>query len=144
MKTPLSLLLCSVTLVFLSGCQLAGLHLGATPFAPPADLAGLRLERVESASVTLPKVWLERHDGRLAVVGSVLRRFDAPDTTHTTLKVDLLDAAGHLLRELDGTFAPRRLERHGSHPALGIYRIGLDPLPDGVAAIQVRAKEGGP
>jgi hypothetical protein len=117
----------------ISGCT--------TPFRPPSDLAHVRLQGVDSPVVMVEKIWLERKDGELALRGYVLKRLAATDTTVTHLDVTLYDASGRVLRTSQESFTPKQIVRRHRGPAYASYRIALDPLPTGVARIEVRAHE---
>jgi hypothetical protein len=120
--------------VLLAGC--------ATPFRAPSDVATIRLERIDSPTVVVDKIWLARKAGSLAVVGSVTKRLYAGDTGNTHLDVTLYDAQEQVLRFTIEHFEPRHLVKHFRRPAYGSYRILLDPLPAGTVRIAVRAHEG--
>jgi hypothetical protein len=112
-----------------------------TPFRPPADLAHVRLHGVDSPVVRIEKIWLERKNDQLAVRGYVIRRLEATDTTRTHLDVTLYDAGGRVLRTSRETFSPKQIVRRHRRPDYASYRVVLDPLPRGVARIEVRADE---
>jgi hypothetical protein len=121
--------------VLLAGC--------ATPFRAPPDVAAIQLERVDSPTVIVEKIWLERRDGQLVVKGYVLKRLNAGDTDDTHLDVTLYDAQGQELRSTVEHFEPRHLTRRFRRPAYGSYQIPLDPLPGGTLRVEVRAHDGG-
>ncbi len=134
MKTLLILLLGAVGAI-LAGC--------ATPFRAPADVAHIKLERVDSPAVIVDKIWLERKKGRpLFLVGGVLKRLKVTDTTQTHLDVTLYDAAGQVLRHTVEHFEPCQIVRRFSRPGIGTYRVLLDPLPTRTVRVEVRAHEG--
>jgi hypothetical protein len=133
MKT-LILLLLGAAGALLAGC--------ATPFRAPPDVAHLKLERVDSPVVRVEKIWLERKQGPLVVAGYVLKRLEATDTTQTHLDVTLYDATGRVLRATVEHFEPRQIPRRYRRPDDAVYRVSLDPLPEGTARIEVRAHEG--
>lgn len=112
-----------------------------TPFRSPPDLAHVRLQGVDSPVIRVEKIWLERKDGQVAVRGYVLRRLAATDTTGTHLDVTLYDAGGRVLRTSRETFSPKQIVRRHRGPDYASYRVALDPLPQGVARIEVRADE---
>lgn len=114
----------------------------ATPFRASADLASVSLEREDSPSVLVDKLWLEREGGGWRVRGSVLKRLGAPDTPGTHLDVILYDRDGTVLRSTCEDFSPARLARRGKFPAFGRYDVRLDALPAPVARITVRAHDG--
>lgn len=123
-----------LTTLFLAGC--------ATPFRAPADVADIKLERVDSPVVIVEKIWLERKNGPLIVKGYVVKRLSADDTTETHLDVTLYDQTGRVLRSTLEHFEPRQIHRQGRWPGLGTYRVVLDPIPAGTVRIEVRAHEG--
>ncbi|HRE05709.1 MAG TPA: hypothetical protein PKX00_08875 [Opitutaceae bacterium] len=114
----------------------------AIPFRAPSDVAAIQLERVDSPTVIVEKIWLERKSGQLVVKGYVLKRLNAGDTDDTHLDVTLYDAQGQELRSTVDHFEPRHLMRRFRRPPYGSYRVPLDPLPVGTLRIQVRAHEG--
>ncbi len=121
--------------VLLAGC--------VTPHRAPSDVAHIELAPVDSGVVKVEKIWLERDAGPLVVTGYVLKRLEAGDTNGTHLDVTLYDESGAVLRRIQASFSPARLERnYRTHPH-GRYRVTLDPLPEGTAKIEVRAHEGG-
>lgn len=133
MKT-LRLSLLSLGLALLAGC--------ATPFRAPADVAHLKLARVDSASVLIDKIWLERDNGTLVVRGYVHRKLDATTTATTHLDVTLRDSAGRILRTQAASFTPGEISLHNRPPAAASYRVPLDPLPPTTAQVEVRAHDG--
>lgn len=126
-------------LIILAAAALAGC---ATPFRSPPDVAQIELERADSPVVVVEKIWLERKQGPLVVRGYVLKRLEATDTTQTHLDVTLFDANGRVLRTTVEHFEPRQIPRHHRRPDSASYSVVLDPLPTGVARINVTAHEG--
>ena len=122
-----------VSAVGLSGC--------VTPFRPPADVAHIKLERSDSGTVVVSKIWLERKKGPLVVTGYVLKRLKAEDTTGTHLDVTLFGADGEVLRTSVEHFEPRQIPLRYRVPDSASYRIPLDPLPAGTARILVGAHD---
>ena len=122
--------------VALSGCL--------TPFRAPADVAHLRLTAVDSPTVIVDKVWLERATGSpLTVTGHVIRRLGAEDTTRTRLEISLRDGDGRILRSDMVDFTPRKIPRRARLPAATAqYRHALDPLPNGTVEVLVKAVDG--
>lgn len=120
--------------VGLAGC--------ATPFRAPADVAHIKLDRVDSPVVIVEKIWLERKDGPLVVKGYVLKRLKVTDTTQTHLDVTLYDGAGQVLRTSIEHFEPRQIKRRYRGPSYASYHVVLDPLPIDTARIEVVAHEG--
>lgn len=111
-----------------------------TPFRAPPDVAHLRLSAVDSATVLVHKVWLERRAGEpLVVAGYVMRRIAAEDTTRTHLQIVILDAAGAVLRTDTAAFEPRQIPPPTPRFRTATYRHPLDPLPATAAEISVRA-----
>lgn len=113
-----------------------------TPFRAPADVAHIKLERVDSPVVRVEKIWLERKSGPLVVKGFVLKRLEATDTTRTHLDVTLYDSAGRALRQSVEHFEPRQIPRRYRRPDDATYSVVLDPLPRETVRIEVRAHEG--
>lgn len=133
MKTTTLLLLLAAGLL-LPAC--------ATPFRAPADVAHVALDRQSSPVVRVEKIWLSRRDGQLVLHGSVLKRLRTDYTGDTHLDVTLFDSAGRALRSTVAYFEPRRIPQGHRRPATASYAVPLDPLPAGVARIEVRAHEG--
>ncbi|MDP2137465.1 MAG: hypothetical protein Q8J74_06380 [Candidatus Didemnitutus sp.] len=120
--------------LLLAGC--------ATPFRAPPGAAHLQLDRGDSPTVIVDKIWLARGTGPLVVAGSVVRRLDVTDTTQTHLDVTLYDAGGGVLRRTVEYFDPRQILPQHRRPATADYRIILDPLPAGAVRVEVRAHDG--
>jgi len=114
----------------------------ATPFRAPADVAHIRLDRVDSPLVRVEKIWLERKNGPLVVTGYVIKRLETEDTTGTHLDMILYAGDGRVLRSTVEHFEPRQIHRRWRRPDYATYRVTLDPLPTGTARIEVRAHEG--
>lgn len=114
----------------------------ATPSRPPADVAHIQLERIDSPVVRVEKIWLERKKGPLVVTGYIIKRLDATDTTQTHLDVTLFNSEGQVLRDTVEHFEPRQIPRRYRRPDYATYRVTLDPLPVGTVRILVRAHEG--
>lgn len=112
-----------------------------TPFRAPADVAQIRLERVDSPNVIIDQIWLERKDGPLAVCGNVVKRLRGDDTDQTRLEARILNSKGVVLQRVEGEFSPRHLVRHMGHPAVGTYHIDLGELPPGANRIIVSAQD---
>ncbi len=104
-------------------------------------MAQVPLQGVDSPVVLVEKIWLERRDGELALRGYVLKRLAATDTTGTHLDVTLFDASGRILRTSLESFTPKQIVRRHRRPAYASYYVVLDPLPPGVARIEVRSDE---
>ena len=132
----------SISRVLIATIAIAGLVSCATPFRAPPDVAHLRLDRVDSPLVRVEKIWLERKQGPLVIIGYVVKRLETKDTTGTHLDVTLYDANGRVLRHTVEQFEPRQIPRRYRRPDYASYRVGLDPLPAGTARIEVRAHEG--
>lgn len=116
-----------------------------TPFAPPTELAHLRLEGRDSASLILDRVWLERHDGRFFVKGYVMPKLGVRDTMGSHVIISLRDANGAELRLIGADFHPRQIPVRTRMPhAVGTYTAQLDPLPQSTAIIVVSANDDRP
>lgn len=114
----------------------------ATPFRAPPDVAHVSLIRTDSPTIHVEKIWLERKQGPLVVTGYVMKQKDATDTTRTHLDVIIFDAAGRPLRRSVESFDPRQIpSRIRPSDNFSAYRVPLDPLPTGVASIEVRAHD---
>ncbi|MDX2110364.1 MAG: hypothetical protein SFY80_09015 [Verrucomicrobiota bacterium] len=114
----------------------------ATPLRPPADVAHIQLERIDSPVVRVEKIWLERKKGPLVVTGYIIKRPESTDTTLTHLDVTLFNAEGQVLRDTVEHFEPKQIPRRYRRPDYATYRVTLDPLPIGTVRILVRAHEG--
>lgn len=123
-----------LSLLSLGGCT--------TPFRAPTEVAHIILERGDSKTVRVTKLWLERKHGTLAARGLVTRRLDATDTSRTHLDVTLFDARGRILRATKERFQPQQIPPHYRTPADATYSISLEPLPSDTARIRVQAHEG--
>lgn len=131
MNRPPSLLLAALAL---AGCALPG--------RPPPEVAHLQLERADSPTVMVSKIWLARENGALVAKGYVLKRPDATDTTRTRLDVTLSDETGRVLRRTVEHFEPRQIPHRYRAPDYASFRVPLDPLPAGTTRIAVRAHDG--
>lgn len=134
MLIPLHILVVALAIVSLTGC--------VTPFRAPADVAHVKLVRIDSPVVIVEKIWLERNNGPLVVKGFIVKRLGVSDTTRTHLDVTLYDEAGRVLRRSVEHFEPRQIRHHLRLPDLARYNVTLDPLPVGTTRIEVRAHEG--
>lgn len=112
-----------------------------TPFRAPSDVAHIQLDPVDSPTVIVEKIWLERHGGPLVVKGYVLKRLQAMSTSHTHLDVTLFDAGGGVLRTSVAHFKPQEIVRRMNRPGQASYRVALGSLPAGTSRIEVRAHE---
>jgi hypothetical protein len=137
-RLPAWILLATAVVMALAGCL--------TPFRAPADVSHLRLTAIDSPTVIVDKVWLERAAGSpLMVTGYVVRKLGAEDTTGTRLEISLRDEAGRILRSDMVDFEPRQIPRRVRLPAATAqYRHSLDPLPAGTAEVSVKAVDGTP
>lgn len=125
-------LLCMMAL--LSGC--------VTFMRTPADLAPIARTHDDSAKVKVRDFELVRYEGQLLLVGKVGRQtFDA-DTSKTHLDVTLSAGDGTVLRAFIAEFSPRQVSRGHRMPGSSSYQAVLDPLPPGLARVDVRAHEG--
>lgn len=130
----------AITILLGAAClMLAGC---ATPFRAPADVAHIVLERGDSPTVQVDKIWLERKKGPLVVKGYVLKHLEATDTTQTHLDVTLYDDTGRVLRSTVEHFEPRQIRRQHRGLSAASYSVTLDPLPAGTTRIAVRPHEG--
>jgi hypothetical protein len=129
-------LVAALAVVSLTGC--------ATPFRAPADVAHVKLDRINSPVVIVEKIWLERKNGELVVKGFITKQPGVSDTTQTHLDVILYDEAGRVLRRSVEHFEPRQIRRLQNDRLfqLARYSVTLDPLPAGTSRIEIRAHEG--
>ena len=115
---------------------------GCATTRPPSDVAHLQLAFDHSPTVMVSEIGLERENGILVVLGYVVKKIHATDTTKTHLDVILHDDQGSVLRSTVEHFQPRQIPRRDRRPDFATYRIGLDPLPERTARITVRAHDG--
>jgi hypothetical protein len=120
--------------VFLTGC--------ASFAGPPADLAQVRLELVDSPLVRVSKAWLERTEGKVVLRGHVLRRPETTDTTSTHLDISFFNRAGDLVKFTQTSFEPRQIRRRHRMPDSADFLLPLNSLPSDTNVIIVRAHEG--
>lgn len=128
------LLSSALAVIALAGC--------ATPFRAPADVAHLKLISLDSPTMDIDRIWLERRDGKLVVRGYAHRRLDAATAGATHVDVAWRDAAGRVLRATTAEFEAPPAQVPGRPAAPASYRVALDPLPAGTAQIEVRAHDG--
>lgn len=131
MKIALLLLPCAA---LLTGC--------VNFMRTPPDLAQIKREHANSAKVVVRSFELIHYEGQTLLVGKVGRLFFDADTSKTHLDVTLFAADGSALRSLTTEFNPRQIYRGHRMPGSSSYRIALDPLPPGLARIEVRAHDG--
>ena len=129
----IALLLLPVT-VFLTGCVMF--------MSTPADLASIKREHVNSEKVSVRDFELIRYEDQLLLVGKVGRIYFDADTSRTHLDVTLYAADGSVLRALTSEFNPRQVYRGYRMAGTSSYRVVLDPLPPGLARVEVRAHDG--
>ncbi len=108
----------------------------------PADLAAITHGHSDSSKVKIRNFELVRYEGRILLVGKVGRQFFDADTSNTHLDVSLYAADGSVLRSLVTDFNPRQISRAYRTPASSGYQVALDPLPPGLARVDVRAHDG--
>ncbi len=124
------------SLFVLATAALAGC---VTPFPAPSDVAHIKLDRLDSPSGVVEKIWLERTAGVLVLTGFVLKDID-PAQTH--VDVSLYAADGRLLRATVAPLEPRRTTAQARRHGDARYRVVLDPLPTDTARILVQAHDG--
>jgi hypothetical protein len=121
--------------VSLAGCA-------ASPAPLPRAAQGVALVPISSKSVTVREPALQVKDGRLQLVGFVVKVYEADTTEKTHLDVAFLDASGARLAEQTTTFYPQRLTTGRRAPnRQGHYTVPLDPLVPGTQRIEVRAHD---
>ena len=121
-------------LALLSGC--------VSFMRTPSDLTHIVREHSNSAKVKVRDFELVCHEGQLLLVGKVGRQFFDADTSKTHLDVTLYAADGAVLRALTSEFSPRQILRGRRMPGNSSFQIGLDPLPPGLARVEVHAHDG--
>lgn len=114
----------------------------ATPFRAPADVAHFKLTSIDSPTIDIDRIWIERRDGTLVVRGYAHRRLDAEDARPTHIDVARRDASERVLRQTAAAFETSSARVLGRPAAPTSYRVALDPLPAGTAQIEVRAHDG--
>ena len=127
------LLLLPVT-ALLSGC--------VSFMRTPPDLTHIAREHVNSPKVKVRDFELVRYEGQLLLVGKVGRQFFDADTSKTHLDVTFYAADGAVLKALTTEFNPRQVYRGYRMPGSSSYQVVLDPLPSGLARVEVRAHDG--
>jgi hypothetical protein len=123
-----------------AGCTYAPWKL--TPFRPPTELAHLRLEGRDSATLMVDKIWLEQYDGDHFVKGYVTPQMGVKDTTRSQVIISIRDSDGTELRSIPADFEPRQIPERSRLPhAVGTYKAHIDPLPPSAAIIVVLAND---
>lgn len=131
MKIALLLLPCAAAL---SGCVMF--------MSTPPDLAYIKREHVNSSKVKVRDFSLLHYKGETLLVGKVGRLFFEADTRKTHLDVTLFAVDGSVLRSLTTEFNPRQIYAGHRMPGSSSYQVVLDPLPPGLARVEVRAHDG--
>lgn len=108
----------------------------------PPDLAHIKREHVNSSKVTVRDFSLLHYKEQTLLVGKVGRLFFEANTTKTHLDVTLFAADGSVLRSLTTEFNPRQIYAGHRMPGSSSYQVVLDPLPPGLARVEVRAHDG--
>ena len=108
----------------------------------PPDLTHIAREHANSSKVKVRDFELVRHNGQLLLVGKVGRQFFEADTSQTHLDVTLYANDGAVLRAFTTEFNPRQVYRGYRMPGSSSYQVVLDPLPPGLARVEVRAHDG--
>ena len=134
MKLLYPILLLGFSLGF-AGCM--------TPAPRPAEWVHLQLVTVDSNEIRLAKAWFEGRDGRMTIVGLVVRQpGGARDTTASHLDVTTLDAMGEVLHHSIEHFKPRQISTRLRPKGHASFQIEIDPLPTATVVVKVRAHEG--
>ncbi|MFM8334890.1 MAG: hypothetical protein ACKODK_04975 [Opitutaceae bacterium] len=131
MKVALVLLPCAA---LLTGC--------VNFMRTPPDLAQIKREHANSSKVLVRGFELIRYKDRTLLVGKVGRLFFEADTRKTHLDVTLFAADGSVLRSFTTEFSPRQIYAGRRMPGSSSYQVVLDPLPPGLARVEVRAHDG--
>jgi hypothetical protein len=121
-------------MALLSGC--------VSFMSTPPDLAHIVREHANSAKVKVRDFELVRYEGQILLAGKVGRQFFDADTSKTHLDVMLYAADGSVLRALTAEFNPRQVYRGYRMPGSSSYHVVLDPLPPGLARVEVLAHDG--
>ena len=121
-------------LALLSGC--------VSFMRTPSDLTHIVREHSNSAKVKVRDFELIRYEGQFLLVGKVGRQFFDADTSKTHLDVTLYTTDGAVLRSFTTAFNPRQIHRSYRMPGSSSYQVVLDPLPPGLARVDVRAHDG--
>lgn len=108
----------------------------------PPDLAQIKREHANSAKVSVRGFELIRYKDQTLLVGKVGRLFFEADTRKTHLDVTLFAADGSVLRSFTTEFSPRQIYAGRRMPGSSGYQVVLDPLPPGLARVEVRAHDG--
>jgi hypothetical protein len=121
-------------MALLSGC--------VSFMSTPPDLAHIVREHANSAKVKVRDFELVRYKGQLLLAGKVGRQFFDADTSKTHLDVTLYATDGSVLRALTSEFNPRQVSRGHRMPGSSSFQVVFDPLPPGLARVDVRAHDG--
>jgi len=126
-----------VMLLGLAGCE------SFVPFQTPMDLMKIRVHRVDSAQVRVPKAWLCRERGQICAMGYVARSRRGVDTTDSHVHITIADQSGRILRELTGRFWPAEIPRLGRrhHLPYSRFQIVLEPFPAEAHTVEIRASD---
>lgn len=126
--------------LLLSALILAGC---ITPFPAPKGAKHIVLTKVDSARVAIEKIWLARDEAGLVVKGYVIRQDGAKTTTETHLDIMYYGEAGQVLAAKIGEFEPSEIPKRSRPPAaVSEYRIPVEPAPEKITRIEVRAHDG--
>ena len=108
-------------------------------FQPPKDVAGIQLEKRDSATIIVDKMWLARENGELVIKGYVMAQSRGLDTTKARLLVSIRDGRGTELRSATLGFTPQQISRGYKSPGFSTFAWRLDPMPAGAASIVISA-----
>ncbi|HVZ64184.1 MAG TPA: hypothetical protein VG838_06860 [Opitutaceae bacterium] len=122
--------------VFLSGC------LNLTRPATAVQSHGLALEVTSSAQVQVNGPRFQINHGELELAGTIAKKPGASTTAFSHLDILFYDQAGTVVLDKPIHFSPQSLghSRHGGR--VGYYSLKLEPLPQSVTRIEVRAHDG--
>lgn len=115
----------------------------AQPLPLPREAQSVVLQSTSSPSVTVRDPVLQMNaDGRLRLVGFVVKRREAETTENTHLDVVFFDGANIPILERSTTFYPQRLTTGRRSPSRqGHYSLTFENVPADVARIAVRGHD---
>jgi hypothetical protein len=113
-----------------------------TPVPRPLEWAHIQLVTIDSTEIRLAKTWIEDREGKMTIVGLVVRQpGGARDTTVTHLDVTIFDAMGEVLHHSIEHFKPRQISTRLRPKAHARFQIEINPLPTETEVVKIQAHE---
>jgi len=115
-----------------------------TPAKSPSEAAHLKLETTDSGKFAVENAWIDKHqlDQGLYITGYVVSHPGVLYASDTHLDIIQKDASGTVIKMETARFSLRENPRRPRSPQRsGYYHFHIDPLPSGVASIEVRAHD---